>query len=62
MTEQDLTALKTDVAEIKDTLRAMYPLLIAVNARGEEQSKRIDDLSRMMAALVPQKIAAVGGK
>ncbi|WP_156927259.1 hypothetical protein [Azospirillum halopraeferens] len=45
---------------MKDMLKAMSPLLVASNARGEEQSRRIDDLSRMVASLIPSKIAAVG--
>lgn len=48
-----------DIAEMKELLKVMYPLLVASNARGEEQSKRIDDLNRMVASLIPSKIAAV---
>lgn len=59
-TEDRLAKIEADLAEMKDLLKAMYPLLIASNARGEEQSKRIDDLSRMVASLIPAKLAAVG--
>jgi ribosomal protein L12E/L44/L45/RPP1/RPP2 len=71
---QRLVRLETDVAEIKmtvarldgtmtdikDLLKTLAPMLIASSARGEEQSKRIDDLSRAVAANTPQRIAAVG--
>ncbi len=59
-TEDRLEKIEADLAEVKDLLKAMYPLLVASNARSEEQSKRIDDLSRMVASLIPSKIAAVG--
>lgn len=59
-TDNRLTKIDADIAEMKDMLKAMYPLLVASNARGEEQSKRIDDLNRMVASLIPSKIAAVG--
>lgn len=59
-TDNRLAKIESDIAEMKDMLKAMYPLLVASNARGEEQSKRIDDLSRMVASLIPSKIAAVG--
>lgn len=49
-----------DLAEIKDLLKAMYPLLISAHARAEEQSKRIDDHARILTSLIPQKLAAVG--
>jgi uncharacterized coiled-coil protein SlyX len=72
--ETDVAVLKADVAEIKttvtrldatmtdikDLLKTLAPMLIASNARSEEQSKRIDDLSRAVAANTPQRIAAVG--
>lgn len=58
--EDRLIEIESDLAEIKDLLKVMYPLLVASNARGEEQSKRIDDLNRMVASLIPNKIAAVG--
>ncbi|HEY0834434.1 MAG TPA: hypothetical protein VGE72_11045 [Azospirillum sp.] len=59
-TDNRLAKIEADIAEMKEMLKAMHPLLVASNARGEEQSKRIDDLSRMVASLIPSKIAAVG--
>jgi uncharacterized coiled-coil protein SlyX len=59
-TDNRLAKIEADIVEMKDMLKAMSPLLVASNARGEEQSKRIDDLSRMVASLIPSKIAAVG--
>jgi hypothetical protein len=42
------------VSEIKDMLKALYPMLLTSNAQPEarvdEQSRRIDDLSRTVAA------------
>jgi hypothetical protein len=49
-----------DISEIKDLLKAMYPLMIGASVRSEEQAKRIDDQARILASLVPQKLAAVG--
>jgi hypothetical protein len=49
-----------DISEIKDLLKAMYPLMIGSSVRSEEQAKRIDDQARILASLVPQKLAAVG--
>lgn len=48
-----------DISEIKDLLKAMYPLMIGASVRSEEQAKRIDDQARILASLVPQKLAAV---
>ncbi|MCW2245621.1 putative coiled-coil protein SlyX [Azospirillum fermentarium] len=59
-TDDRLEKIESAVAEMKELLKMMYPLLVASNARGEEQSKRIDDLNRMVASLIPSKIAAVG--
>lgn len=59
-TDDRLEKIEADVAEMKELLKMMSPLLVASNARGEEQSKRIDDLNRMVASLIPSKIAAVG--
>lgn len=67
-TDDRLEKIESDVAEMKELLKIemkellkmMYPLLVASNARGEKQSKRIDDLNRMVASLIPSKIAAVG--
>ena len=55
-----VTRLDATMTDIKDLLKTLAPMLIASNARGEEQSKRIDDLSRSVAAVIPQRIAAVG--
>ncbi len=62
MDSQDLRLAKieADVAEIKDLLKTMYPLLISANARSEEQTQRISDLSRLVTTLVPTRLAAVG--
>lgn len=56
----DVSRLRTDVAEIQDLLKLIYPLAVAVNARSEAHSKRIDDLSLTMASLIAGK-TAVGG-
>jgi hypothetical protein len=55
-----LAKIEADVAEIKDLLKTMYPLLISANARSEEQTQRISDLSRLVTTLVPTRLAAVG--
>ncbi len=49
-----------DISEIKDLLKAMYPLMIGASVRSEEQAKRIDDQARILASLVPQKLFAAG--
>ena len=58
----DVTVTRLDVTmtDIKDLLKTLAPKLSASNARSEEQSKRIDDLSRSVAAVIPQRIPAVG--
>jgi len=58
--DERLSRIESDIAEIKSLLKAMYPLIVATNARTEEQSKRIDDLSRIAIRLIPDKLAAVG--
>ena len=55
-----LTRMEADIAEIMSLLKQMYPLLVAVDARSQEQSNRISDMSRIVTALIPSKIAAVG--
>lgn len=52
--------LNDSASEIKDMLKTLYSVLIASNGRAEEQSKRIDDLSRTVAAVIPQHIATIG--
>lgn len=65
-TDQRLSAIEAEqhrqageITEIKSTLSLVHQLLSRIDGRMDEQARRLDDQSRVMAALIPQRLAAV---
>lgn len=48
-----------EMTEIKGTLALVHQLLSRIDGRMDEQARRLDDQSRTMTALIPQRLAAV---
>ena len=48
-----------EITEIKGTLALVHQLLARIDGRMDEQARRLDDQSRVMSALIPQRLAAV---
>jgi Skp family chaperone for outer membrane proteins len=60
--KDEFAGVKDEFAGVKDEFAGVKERLARIEARLDAQDKRLDDQSRLMTALIPQKIAAVGDK